>query len=122
MSGFRAVKLQLVAQKYITSYVFLGGHQARHTAPGERILEAGQPDPAAYVFAAGRAHAVDDRGHEEYLSVGAILSNNEFRQVAKRVGVPTRRVTFHIERCRGLPPQASLLSRAAGASACDPFV
>ena len=90
-------------------------------APGERILEAGQPDPRPR-FAAGRAHAVDDRGHEEYLSVGAILSNNEFRQVAKRVGVPTRRVTFHIERCRGLPPQASLLSRAAGASACDPFV
>ena len=89
-------------------------HSAEET---ERILEAGQPDPAAYVFAAGRAHAVDDRGHEEYLSVGAILSNNEFRQVAKRVGVPTRRVTFHIERCRGLPPQASLLSRAAGASA-----
>ena len=91
-------------------------------APGERILEAGQPDPAAYVFAAGRAHAVDDRGHEEYLSVGAILSNHEFRQVAKRVGVPTRRVTFHVERCRGLPPQASLVARAAGASACDPFV
>ena len=30
--------------------------------------------------------------------------------------------TFHVERCRGLPPQASLLARAAGASACDPFV
>jgi len=82
----------------------------------------GQPDPSLYIFQSGIAHSVDGCGDEEYIAVGMILSNIEFKQVAKRVGVPTKQLVIKIVACRGLPTQNGASARLLGASPCDPYV
>ncbi|KAJ8606907.1 hypothetical protein CTAYLR_008926 [Chrysophaeum taylorii] len=68
--------------------------------PGERILQIGQPD--LFVFESGLAHSVDSCGDKEFIATGAVLSNIEFRQVAKRVGVPTKQLAIRVGRARNL--------------------
>ncbi|KAH8099036.1 phosphorelay sensor kinase [Aureococcus anophagefferens] len=90
--------------------------------PQEKVLEIGQPDPSLYIFQSGVAHSLDGCGDEEYIAVGMILSNIEFKQVAKRVGVPTKQLVIKIVACRGLPTQNGASARLLGASPCDPYV
>ena len=73
--------------------------------PNERILQIGQPDPSLFIFQSGRAHTIDGCGDEEFISTGAILSNVEFKQVAKRVGVPTKQLMLKIYAAKDLPRQ-----------------
>ena len=88
--------------------------------PMEKILQIGQPDPSLYIFQSGTAHSVDGCGDEEYIAVGMVLSNTEFKQVAKRVGVPTKQLRIRVAKCRNLPAQETLVERWIGASVCNP--
>ena len=90
--------------------------------PTERIMQIGQPDPSLYVFQSGVAHSEDGAGDTEYVPVGMILSNVEFKQVAKRVGVPTKELVVDIFQARNLPVQANILQRSLGASVCSCYV
>lgn len=90
--------------------------------PQEKILQIGQPDPSLYLFQSGLAHSVDGCGDEEYIAVGTILSNIEFKQVAKRVGVPTKQLNIKIIAARGLPAQATSGARLLGAAVCNPLI
>lgn len=71
--------------------------------PGERVLEAGRNDETYYILQVGRASAIDACGDAEAVPSGAILSNVEYLQAAKRVGVPKRKLTINVFRAKGLP-------------------
>lgn len=71
--------------------------------PGERIIAIGEPDVSCYILQQGAAHRVDAVGDEEYLPVGSLLSNEEFRAVAKRVGMPNKLLQLNIVSASGLP-------------------
>lgn len=91
--------------------------------PQERVLQASQPDPSLYIFQSGVAHSVDAAGDSEFVATGAVLSNIEFKQVAKRVGVPTKQLVIAVIAARGLPSSANLAQRIfTGASVCSPYV
>ena len=53
---------------------------------------------------------IDSCLDEEFVSVGMVLSNVEFKQVAKRVGVPTKRLSLRVKSVAGLPRR------------CNPYV
>lgn len=127
--------LQRAAHTKLCDSLTFGGHEAGVVAtmasemrsvvavPSQRILQIGQPDPDLYVFQSGVAHSVDAAGDHEYIATGTILSNVEYKQVAKRVGMPTTRLLIRVVAARGLPRRAGGLHRLLfGTSVCSPYV
>ncbi len=107
--------LHLFAHHTLCDSLTYGGHEPGIVAtivymmtpyiavPGELVLERGASDPSLFIFIAGKAHTIDSCGDHEVVSTGTILSNVEFAQAAKRVGMPTRKLSIGISRVEGIP-------------------